>query len=40
MRAENEAALGFHAGLGYDADSTVVLGKRLVSDGPPDHRPR
>lgn len=35
VRAGNEAALDFYTALGYSPDHTVVLGKRLISDGPP-----
>lgn len=35
VRAGNEAALDFYRGLGFEHDHTVVLGKRLISDGPP-----
>jgi ribosomal protein S18 acetylase RimI-like enzyme len=33
VRAGNEQALGFYRSLGYADDRTVVLGKRLISDG-------
>ena len=33
VRAGNEQALGFYRSLGYAEDRTVVLGKRLISDG-------
>lgn len=34
VRADNEAALGFYAALGYSPDAAVSLGKRLVPDEP------
>ena len=34
VRADNEAALGFYAALGYSVDAAVSLGKRLVPDEP------
>ncbi|WP_168915096.1 GNAT family acetyltransferase [Microcella flavibacter] len=34
VRADNEAALGFYAALGYSPDAAVSLGKRLVDDAP------
>lgn len=36
VRAGNEAALAFYTALGYEPDHTVVLGKRLITDGRPD----
>lgn len=33
VRADNEQALGFYRALGYLDDSSVSLGKRLISDG-------
>jgi ribosomal protein S18 acetylase RimI-like enzyme len=35
VRAGNEVALDFYTGLGYEPDHTVVLGKRLITDGRP-----
>ena len=35
VRAGNEVALDFYTGLGYEPDRTVVLGKRLITDGRP-----
>ena len=32
VRAENEAAVGFYRALGYEADASVSLGKRLIDD--------
>lgn len=34
VRADNEAALGFYAALGYSVDAAVSLGKRLEPDEP------
>lgn len=34
VRAGNDATLDFYAARGYTPDHTVVLGKRLISDGP------
>lgn len=35
VRAGNDTAVDFYTALGYAPDQTVVLGKRLISDGPP-----
>ncbi|WP_395728938.1 GNAT family acetyltransferase [Nakamurella sp.] len=34
IRAGNDTALEFYVAHGYTPDHTVVLGKRLISDGP------
>jgi ribosomal protein S18 acetylase RimI-like enzyme len=33
VRAGNERVIGFYEALGYTDDSTVSMGKRLISDG-------
>jgi ribosomal protein S18 acetylase RimI-like enzyme len=35
VRRDNTGVVGFYGRLGYDEQSVVVLGKRLIEDEPP-----